>query len=387
MKSKKPIAIIGGGFLGALMALKLTTMGRKVELFEAKTDILLGATHLGEGKIHLGYTYGLAKATEIESFIQSSLAFQRLINGIFGYPLSFTNLVSSPFTYVVHRASLIKSSQFNSHYEMINQRLIDDNSLDSYFGLPKEQIKDFKQCSEYEFRTPERAIDLELFGELVKKELYSRDNLLIHTNTKVASIDHSKKVTAIELNVGKKEKFEFVLNCTWQQINQLDKYVFETLPTLNFRTKLYVSAKTNQSPTAITHVLGKFGDLVNFPSGRLYASHYESGLTSFRVEQFPTFVERENLPRQLSDSHFGRVIELYEDYFPWLSDLSTYITHERTVVAHGDTDIDDFSSQLHFRSPFKIRRDYGYISVLSYKFTYIPSTVAAVTDLMFADDT
>ena len=79
MNSVKSFAVIGGGTLGSLIALRLSNLGLNVEIFESKPEILKGASYLGEGKIHLGYTYGLSEESSYGQLIESALTFAEIV--------------------------------------------------------------------------------------------------------------------------------------------------------------------------------------------------------------------------------------------------------------------------------------------------------------------
>jgi 3-hydroxyacyl-CoA dehydrogenase len=75
VNSAKNFAVIGGGTLGSLIALRLSNLGLNVEIFESKPELLKGASYLGEGKIHLGYTFGLSQESSYEQLAESALTF------------------------------------------------------------------------------------------------------------------------------------------------------------------------------------------------------------------------------------------------------------------------------------------------------------------------
>ena len=160
---------------------------------------------------------------------------------------------------------------------------------------------------------------------------------------------------------------------------------WDKLPDLNYRTKLYVSAKTNLKETACTTVLGKYGDLVIFNTGRLYGSDYLMGLTSFTNEVLPNFAERESLPVELVTRHWEYLKSRFFLEMPELSGVTDITTLERSVVAKGDSDIDQINSGLHQRSPYYLDRKGNYISALGTKITTVPQLAKKIVDLISAD--
>ena len=138
--------------------------------------------------------------------------------------------------------------------------------------------------------------------------------------------------------------------------------------------------------TSIT-VLGKFGDLVVFNTGRLYASDYLTGLTSFNNGVYPSFTEREKLPEDLVSRHWEYFKSRFSAVMPELDRITEFETFERTVVAKGDKDIDQLESDLHDRLPHYVARKENYISALGTKFTTIPQLAKNIVDWIESDGT
>ena len=61
------VAVIGGGIQGTLCALACSAAGWRVTLFERKPKLWQGASANNEGKIHLGFTYGLDRSGETQA--------------------------------------------------------------------------------------------------------------------------------------------------------------------------------------------------------------------------------------------------------------------------------------------------------------------------------
>ena len=71
MKKKFNIIVIGCGIFGAEIALKASSKGLSVKVFEANEDILLGASMNNQNRLHLGFHY----PRDIETGIQSIRGF------------------------------------------------------------------------------------------------------------------------------------------------------------------------------------------------------------------------------------------------------------------------------------------------------------------------
>jgi hypothetical protein len=381
MKIKK-IAVIGGGTLGTLTALQLSNLGYNVSIFEKNHEILRGASYFGEAKIHLGYTYGLAGIFTIQSLLNSAFSFKSIFERALNQQIDWSSFISSPFVYKVDKESLISVDEFIDHANKISELIKTCVSSECYLNLEDSEVNHFKRISERNFATGERAIDVVLLNKLIKSELSKRSNISIFLNHKIEKLNFnsSKKYVLRTDHETVVEEFSYVINCTWDQRNKLDKSFVDDLKVYNYRTKLYVYAETNLKDLALTTVLGKFGDLVIFGNGRLYASDYYQGLTNFENGVFPKFQERETLPKDLVDKHWASCQNRYKEDVPSILEVSDFKTFERTIVAIGESDIDKIESELHNRLPFHVFTKANYISALATKYTNIPLLSKQIVD-------
>jgi hypothetical protein len=375
-------AIIGGGSLGTLLALQLSNLGFNVCVFEKNQELLKGASYLGEGKIHLGYTFGLADEASILSFIESAFSFKPIFENALNHNIEWSQIISSPFVYKVDENSIITIEHFIKHASNILRLIKNINDNDSYLNIDRNEVMRFHRISERNFLTGERALDVVLLSSLIKNELNKRSNISVLLNQNVESVKiNSANKYAITTPLGNSdEDFDYVINCTWNNRNILDKNFVEPVEDFNYRTKLYVSATTNLEEFAMTTVLGKFGDLIIFKSGRLYASDYLTGLSSFETGKISTFRERDLIPKDLVDKHWSYLKSRFNTEMPLLDEVCNFETLERTVVASGDRDIDQIDSGLHHRLPFHFFRNKNYISALATKYTTVPLLSKKIVD-------
>ncbi len=383
---KQRVAIIGGGSLGTLTALLLSNLGVSVEIFESKSELLRGASYLGEGKIHLGYTYGLSQRFSYENLIQAAFNFGEIVQDALRTTIDWASLTTTPFIYTVDSNSLISPEEFIQHATNI-EKIIKDKNQQAYLGIPASEIIKFERISNRTFLTTERAVDLEKLGSLLIKEVKERDNILVYTNNEITNVEVNKSNKYILNSKGafEEKEFDYVINCSWDKRHFLDQQFMKKLPELNYRTKIYVSAQTNLRQVAFTRILGKFGDLVIFKTGRLYASDYHTGLTSFENSTYPSFSERESLPAELVKKHWDYLKSRFTVEMPELSQIEDIVTLERFVVAEGDLDIDQINSGLHQRVPYFLTRKGNYISALATKFTNTAQLSKILVDCIGSD--
>jgi hypothetical protein len=362
--------------------LQLSNLGFNVCIFENKQELLKGASFLGEGKIHLGYTFGLADDASILSLIKSAFSFKPIFENALNNNIEWSQIISSPFVYKVDENSIITIDQFINHASNILRLTKNINDTASYLNIERKEVMRFDRISERNFLTGERALDVVFLSSLIKNELNKRSNIsiLFNQNVETVKINSASKYIITTPHGNSDRYFDYVINCTWNNRNILDKNFVEPVEDFNYRTKLYVSAATNLDEFAMTTVLGKFGDLVIFKSGRLYASDYLTGLSSFETGKLATFKERDLIPEDLVDKHWSNLKSRFNTEMPLLDKVCNFETLERTVVASGDRDIDQIDSGLHHRLPFHFFRSKNYISALATKFTTVPLLSKKIVD-------
>jgi hypothetical protein len=100
----------------------------------------------------------------------------------------------------------------------------------------------------------------------------------------------------------------------------------------------------------------------------------------------PNFAERVSLPGELVTRHWESFKSRFSLEMPELSEVTDITTLERSVVAMGDSDIDQFNSGLHDRSPYYVNRKGNYISALGTKMTTIPQLAKKIVDWICSDE-
>jgi hypothetical protein len=378
------VAVVGGGLLGTLTAILLANRGFQVSIFDARQELLQGASHFGEAKIHLGYTYGLMKENNIRELVASALDFEKIVENALESPVDWKSIRSANFQYDVEEDSLITPRLFLEHAKKVDHILHSRLGESSFMGLSRQDLLPTACITDRGFQTTEFAIDIVALRDLIITRIKNHPNITVLLKSKVTSI---RKLgdTLFEVSgehAFPESVFNWVINSSWQDLNRIDTFSKAQKRDFTYRTKLYVSATTNLKTRAITKVLGKFGDVVIFQSGRLYAADYGSGLTSYENSVVQNFLEREQVPKELAESHWQAIKDRFVSSIPELSEISGVTTFERTILAEGDTDIDNYDSLLHQRRLSYVSQEGQMISGLATKLTSVPSCARQITELV-----
>ena len=181
----KKIAVIGGGIFGCTTAWILAKEGYNVDLFEKNNDILTQASYINQYRLHRGYHYPRSKETA-----QSSIEGERSFLKVYGD--SVMNGKTKHYYCIAKDDSLVTSKQYIDFLNDLN--------------LPNKKKK------------------LDIMNENVV-------DLIIEANEMLFNPDKLKKICWNQLNKHnvivnlntefKKEKYDYVINATYANINGL----------------------------------------------------------------------------------------------------------------------------------------------------------------------
>ena len=99
------VVVIGGGIFGAEVALKAKSLGLSVKIYEAKDNILSGASQNNQNRLHLGFHYPRDLETgrqSIRGFNAFREKYQESIQDDFvnAYFIANSNSLTSPAAYL-----------------------------------------------------------------------------------------------------------------------------------------------------------------------------------------------------------------------------------------------------------------------------------------------
>lgn len=390
MKSPK-IAIIGGGLTGCCCAAALSGVSKQITIFESETSLISEASSYNEGRIHLGYTYGMDKTLNTSRLMaKTAVVFERLLCRWFGEEIS-TVPRSTCFNYTVHKQGLLTSDEFEYHAkkvsEIIRQTL---KKGDSCFGVdlkkPPVKLSSGYLSSNYNakniaaaFETNEISVDPEEIADIIRKNIIKIPGVKVQTDTKVLKL--KKQNNGYELllsdknNNQFKESFDYVINSSGRSLLYFDSMAGIKPPENPlFRLKYLIRTRNKEIDIpSTTIILGKFGDTVNFknfmflswyPAGR---TEWYEGLTPQRADPILTREpEASDLKKEIVEGLFAVVPNLKN--MP-LNDLDL---KGNWIYAPATTDVNNPKSLLHQRTQVGIIRKGNYFSLNPGKYTTAP---------------
>lgn len=385
------IAVIGGGLTGCCAAAGLSEISQNITLFESGPKLLGEASSFNEGRIHLGYTYGMDKTLNTSRLMaKTAVVFEKLLCMWFGKEISRVPR-STCFNYTVHKQGLLTSDEFESHAkkvsEIIRQVL---KKGDSCFGVdlkkPPVKLNSSFLSSNYNiknitavFETNEISVDPEEIADIIRKNIVKIPGVKVQTDTKVLKLKRQNNGYELLLsdkdNNQFKEYFDYVINSSGRSLLYFDSMA-GIKPPENPLFRLKYLIRTRNKPIEIpstTIVLGKFGDTVNFKNF-LFLSWYPAGRTEWYEGLTPQRADPV-LSREPEASDLKK--EIIEGLCAVIPNLKNMLLDEldlkgNWIYAPATTDVNNPNSLLHQRTQVGIIRKGNYFSLNPGKYTTAP---------------
>ena len=207
---KKNIAVIGAGWFGCHIALKLKKKNYKVVIYEKEKDIFLGASGANQNRLHLGFHYPRSFVTRE----QSKKGYKLFIKT---YPDLSKKVNKNIYAIAKDKKNII---DFKSYLEIIkSSKLFFKKTDPKKIGL--KNIEGAIVCKE-------RLIDLDAAKKFFKKKLNNK----IIFKTEIKKIQKNGNYYII-----KKKKYDYVINCSWQQFKPNPEWELSYEPCLTFLYK------------------------------------------------------------------------------------------------------------------------------------------------------
>ena len=403
------VAVLGGGLQGCCIALALAEKkGVDVTLFD-RNPILMSRTAIAnEGKVHLGYMYAndpsLATAS---TMMRGALAFAPFFERRLG--LSPAHLaVSIPAAYVVHRDSQPDREHVSRYFHSVHALILEAavGRRDAYFGTPVDKAPRRWSASELEgtfdpavaldaYDTPEVAINPVELAKLVRERLAQMPAIEVRSGQTVQATeqtDDGLRVATSGEDGPEHDRFDHVVNALWEGRFAIDATMgLRPLRPWLHRLKYGVSFRqiTGPRPPSVTIISGPFGEVVTYDDDLTYITWYPECVQGISTDISPP--EWATYPEEPLRSRIVRgCLAGLSEIVPALrslvvEDLSELVVKGGAIVAWGETDITDRTSELHRRSEIGVTSVGRYHSVDPGKLTMAPYFAEICADRIGGD--
>jgi signal peptidase I len=399
--NRNTIAIIGSGITGSVAALMLADQGFRVCLFDKAPVPMSGASLVNEGKIHLGFVYvNDPSMRSLDIMIETAVVFRKIMERWITAK-NFDALVTKPFEYIVPLDTQVAPDVIDWKLGLIADKIaVAENRHNTrYLGMERTEpwSRSVKVTKHYHqkniiahYRTMERSVDTRAIANHLTQCLEKHDRIELHLNTAISKVYRDKRGWWVESNhLDKPERFgpfSKVVNSSWEGRPELDKQVFG--PDKHrwfhrFKTALNLHMGACSTIPNFTAIIGTYGDIVTYPSGRMYLSYYPAGMlsSSDTIGGVKVNYSHEIKTRVAAETIAGLsqfipdLKEAFASYEPNGDDVAGGI-----IMARGKTDIDDSESELHQRYRIGIQESDGYYTIDTGKYTCGPAFAEQVVN-------
>jgi len=390
------VAVLGGGLQGCCAALALAERAVNVTLFDRNDTLLSRTAVANEGKIHLGYMYaGDPTLSTAKIMTTGALSFAPFFQRHLGQPARALAM-SLPASYVVHRESQQSvddvSAYLTTVHALINEAA--DGRRQDYFGTdlraPLRPWSVAEREAEFDpaiavavFDTPEVAINPNELAHVLRACIAAHPRIEVRPNRTIVGAEEERegiRVASDGQDGPSRERFDHVVNALWDGRLGINEAVgLRTNRPWLHRLKYGVSFRWPEAlrpPPSATFVLGPFGEVVSYRDGLTYLTWYPECLQAISADLTPP--DWSTYPAEpLRSRVLTGTLRALADIMPSLRELDTESLPEACVkggaiVAWGETDIYDPTSELHRRYEIGVTSAGQFHSVDPGKLTMAP---------------
>lgn len=401
------VGILGAGIMGSCLALELARRGVDVTLIDRNDRVMTEASRFNEGKIHLGYLYGLDSSLRTaRHLLPGGLLFADTLSGLLEWDVAATATLDDD-VYLVDRDSLASPETLARQFAAVSALIRDHPDADRYLvdvsraaAVPLTRAELDAVASDRivaGFRVPERSVSTARVADRIDEAVAAQSRItflpgLTVTGVRIDPDPDSVAVLGVPAPAGSLQgppadlgRFDVVVNALWGGRLAVDLTAGLTPPpgwTHRHRYCLFVrTAVSLDVPSAIV-TLGPFGDVKNYDGRDFYLSWYPTGLVAqggdvlLAAPPPPTGADRD---RFIADVRRGLGAAL-----PWVGqilDAAESVTIAGGhVFAEGRGSIGDLDSDLHRRDRYGVTRRGRYLSVDTGKYSTAPWLARRLAD-------
>lgn len=246
--ARQTVLVIGGGVFGVTIAERISRYC-DVDLVEAKSDLLLGATLKNQWRHHSGFHYPLSRKT-IEEIVYSKKAFEEVYGDAVEHSIKSYYCVSATGCEISARSYREVCDQYNLDYRVVSPPSVINPDSVSLCVV-----------------TDEATYNIEKMRRLAWENIRKTKGVSVSLNTKVTSGHFSANkdysVTFEKKNDLFHKNFDFVINCTYSQINEtLQGFGLDAIP-LRFQAVEMVEVELDIGANSVTILDGPFTSLTH----------------------------------------------------------------------------------------------------------------------------
>ncbi len=317
--------MIGCGIFGAEIALKASSKGLSVKVFEANEDILLGASMNNQNRLHLGFHY----PRDIETGIQS-------IRGFDLFKKKYEKCIQSNFLNTYFIAD-------NNSFTNIDEYLIFCKEL----GIPFKNINSKDLPIRLEgvgsgISCDEVVYDCEILRDIVKESI-KYNNINISLNSRVDEIGKIDNLFTLKTTSGEEVDADVVINATYGASNYLTEQLGILVPERQYEYTAVPIIELDIDRIGVTIMDGPFLTILPFgTTNKFLLYHVDLSVIDSEVS---TKLNLEWLVKETSplskidkEEYFNMMIDQCKNFIPVLknSKLIDFLEGPRMVLPRSE---------------------------------------------------
>jgi glycine/D-amino acid oxidase-like deaminating enzyme len=319
------VAVIGCGIFGAEIALKAKSLGLTVKIYEAKNEILSGASLNNQNRLHLGFHY----PRDLETGRQS-------IRGFTAFREKYAACIQAGFSNAYFIANNHSLTSVESYLDFCRQ-----------LGLPFQEILASSLPvkvvgADKGILCDEVVYDCRILRELVWQKL-RRAGVDVALGDRVVKVSEGAGHYSVESQKGDRILADVVVNASYGDINRITEqlsfpitenlYEYTAVPIIRLGfPKIGITIMDGPFMTLLPH--GKTGNFLLYNVVQSVVSSCASRLMDARWHM------PESAPFAFTDKHrfFRKMIELCAEYIPALeqAELVGFLEGPRMVLARKE---------------------------------------------------
>ena len=370
MESSTSVAIVGAGLVGCLTALALARRGCRVTLIEGSDTLLSRASRFNEGKIHLGFTYGLDRTGETQArMFAYGATFEKSLSDLLSTSLDGLFL-HRRCVYAVLRDCLLPDDAIAQHMAGItrlHEEFVasggatpapDGPLVDRLDKAALEELFSAQIVAAYEVGEP--IIDCERLRDLVRDAVRSEPGIACITGMAIHAIEDGRRPSIVGRNGERFNGFDRVINAAWDGLPAIEKNSGRPASghCLRAKTGFVADIVRGALPHPVSFVWGMYGDIVPWSDGQAYLSWYPSCRMGFSTDISAGSAWFDAIKETFDfESAYAESRRAFAAFVPGLAFADRPVeTRAGAILAHASTDLQDPASGLHQRTKFGVSR-------------------------------